>query len=643
MESLSSAAAQGAAPTRWQFALRSRWLLSLGLAAAIAVDVAAAIVLSIFLKEIFDVALPQDDGDYLRALIVSAAASVVVAGLALSAVAWSLARLSAGVVAGVRDALYARLDAAAHLSPEDLLQRIFGDLDALELVLTEGMERAIRGALLCVACVVIMFVLEWRLTLCLVATLAVLGVAPKLFSAGAQAASVQRREATSRLSATIDEVVRGREVIRAFGLAGFWGARYHEQSDALREGLRRQILTGRLVQYITTLSSHTITVVTVGVGAWLAHAGHLSAGALVGYLVLLMPLSRGIQNLSAAAPVLLRAAGGMRLVDELLALPAAVAREDERPPLPALQRSIRVDALTFTYPGRDKPALDDVSFSIERGQSVAIVGSSGSGKSTFLTVLLGFSRPSRGAIYWDDVALAGADAGRHLPRLGVVFQSAQLFDVSVRENIRLGRRAADDAAIKRAAREAEAHGFISTLPDDYDTRVGVAGQRLSGGQRQRVALARALVRDPEVLVLDEPTAALDVRSEAAINQTLDRLRATRTVIHVTHRLHAVRDYDRILVMDSGRVVESGTHDELRARGGLYSDMVEQQAGIELNEDGSHATVTAARLRRIPLFAKSEPEALERLAAQFATEHFPAGRAVVSQGDPGDRFYLVARG
>lgn len=637
---------------RWLSFLAAEWPLTTGLFLAIAVDVAASVGLALFFKEIFDVGLPRGDGDYLLKLIAGASGVVVVAGLALAAIAWFLAGLSAAVLSRLHREMYRSVETrslsdARAVPAGELIQQFTGDMDTLEVVLSEGVPRAIRGLLLCLTCLVIMFVLEWRLTVGLLVTLGLLAMLPNLLAGRAREVSVERRAAGARFTAAMDEIVRGQTVIRAFQLDDFWRARFAQHQQELSDGVRRQILLGRMVLYITTLSSHVVTIVTVGFGAWLAHKGHLSPGALVGYLVLIMPLSRGIQNISGAAPFILRAIGGMQRIDELVGA-GADDRGGPDAPLPALTEAFSVRSLSFTYPGDERPTIDQLELNIARGQSVAIVGSSGSGKSTLLSLLLGFQRPSAGDILWDGEPLANprrtdGPANRHAHHLGVVFQSAQLFDLSVRENIRLGRLSATDDEVTTAANRAEAHGFVELLKSGYDTVVGPEGQNLSGGQRQRIALARALVRAPDVLVLDEPTASLDVSSEAAINATLEQLRVGRTVIHVTHRLDAIREYDTIVVLENGRLAESGTHGQLMAQGGRYHQMVEQRAGIDFSSDGRRARVTPERLRRIPLFESSSADDLKALAEAMETEHLPANHLVFERGDPGERFYLVARG
>jgi ATP-binding cassette subfamily B protein len=228
-------------------------------------------------------------------------------------------------------------------------------------------------------------------------------------------------------------------------------------------------------------------------------------------------------------------------------------------------------------------------------------------------------------------------------QIGVVFQESFLFDTTIRENIRLGRPAATDAEVEAAARSAELDEFVSSLPQGYETMVGERGGRLSGGQRQRIAIARAIIRDPSILILDEATSALDPATEAALNATLARLAVGRTTVAVTHRLAAARDADVLVVLDHGRIVETGTHDELLAARGLYRELWDRQSGFVLRDDGDTARVTPERLGRVPILAGLDEQLLRDAAELFTTEHIPAGRVVVVEGDPGDDFYLVVRG
>ena len=287
--------------------------------------------------------------------------------------------------------------------------------------------------------------------------------------------------------------------------------------------------------------------------------------------------------------------------------------------------------------------LNDVTFTIRAGESVAFVGPSGSGKSTVLTILNRFYEPDAGAVAFDGHEVRAASQDSLRGQLGIVFQESILFNTTIRENIRIGKPDATDAEIETAARAAEMHELILGMAEGYDTNVGERGSRLSGGQRQRIAIARAILRDPRVLVLDEATSALDAASEASINKTIERVAKGRTVVSVTHRLAAIVAVDRIFVMDRGRLIEQGRHEELLALGGVYAKLWEKQHGFVIAEGGGQARVEAARLHSIPMLKTLDNDALTALADIFITERCPAERDVFREGDPGDKFYIVARG
>ena len=332
----------------------------------------------------------------------------------------------------------------------------------------------------------------------------------------------------------------------------------------------------------------------------------------------------------------------MQRIQELLDEKPGVVDPPDAQPLPRLSQQITFNSVKFGY----NPAqlnLNDVSFTIRAGESVAFVGPSGSGKSTVLTILNRFYEPDAGAVAFDGHAVRAASQDSLRGQLGIVFQESILFNTTIRENIRVGKPNATDAEIESAARAAEMHELILNMAQGYDTQVGERGGRLSGGQRQRIAIARALLRDPRVLVLDEATSALDAATEASLNKTLERVARGRTVVSVTHRLAAIVNMDRIFVMDQGRLVEQGRHDELLALSGVYSKLWEKQHGFVIAEGGSHASVNAARLQSIPMLQSLDNDTLKTLADIFITERCPAGRDVFREGDPGDKFYIIARG
>jgi ATP-binding cassette subfamily B protein len=227
--------------------------------------------------------------------------------------------------------------------------------------------------------------------------------------------------------------------------------------------------------------------------------------------------------------------------------------------------------------------------------------------------------------------------------MGVVFQDNMLFNISVRENLRLGNSQATDGEIEAAARAAEIHDFLISLPEGYETQAGERGARFSGGQRQRLALARALVRNPGILLLDEATSALDPATESAINETLLRVARGRTVISVTHRLSTITHADSIFVLDRGRVCEQGRHEELLRRNGTYAQLWHKQAGFTISATGDEAQIAVERLKDLPILSQLDQTILSELPELFVTERHPADRRVIVEGDPGNKFYVIVRG
>jgi ATP-binding cassette subfamily B protein len=347
-----------------------------------------------------------------------------------------------------------------------------------------------------------------------------------------------------------------------------------------------------------------------------------------------------VQNISGITQGFQQATGAMDRVEEMLRVEPEIKDAPNATPIAPLARTIQLENVTFGYnPG--EPTLQDLNLVIPAGSSVALVGPSGCGKSTILNLVMRFYDPTGGRVLFDGVDIREATVDSVRNQIGVVFQDSVLFNISIRENIRLGKLDATDAEVENAARAAEIHELIMRLPDGYDTTVGERGGRLSGGQRQRMAIARAIIRNPPILILDEATSALDPLTEAAINETLTRIGQGRTTISVTHRIASVVHADRIFVLDRGRLVESGTHEELLQAGGLFAHLWQEQGGAL--GDGRPRGVDLSHLRNVPIFAGLEAPALGQVAARLTPERFAPGETILRMGDVGDKMYIVQRG
>lgn len=275
-------------------------------------------------------------------------------------------------------------------------------------------------------------------------------------------------------------------------------------------------------------------------------------------------------------PVSISSAAAVRHIQELLDEPTRGADRPGAPDLPRITNDITFDHVTFQYEGSETPVLDNLNLKLNVGKSIAIVGPSGSGKSTLLNLILRLYVPDEGRVTIDGVDVRKVTLDSLRQSMAVVFQENMLFNMSIRDNIRLGKEGATDEEVAEAAKKAEIHRYIMSLPQKYDTPVGERGDTLSGGQRQRLAIARAIIRNPSVLLLDEATSALDQTTEAAINRTLLKVAKGRTMIWSTHRLTSVVEMDEIIVISGGRAIERGSHAELLAKNGTYRKLWDDQ-------------------------------------------------------------------
>uniref|UniRef100_UPI002DD63DD9 ATP-binding cassette domain-containing protein n=1 Tax=Dokdonella sp. TaxID=2291710 RepID=UPI002DD63DD9 len=346
---------------------------------------------------------------------------------------------------------------------------------------------------------------------------------------------------------------------------------------ALKTAGHRIATTAWLTALVILLGFGAITLV-LWAGAHAVLAGEMNAGVLAQFVLYAVVAAGSVGGLTEVWGELLRCAGALGRISELLDTRAEIRSPEQPIPLPRpLRGSIRIEQVGFHYPSRPgQAALHDFSLSIEAGETVALVGPSGAGKSTLFQLLQRFHDPQSGRITLDGEDLRSLDLAELRNAFALVPQDPVLFGASAADNIRFGRLDADDGAIEVAARAAEAHEFLRELPQGYDTYLGERGVRLSGGQQQRIAIARALLRDAPVLLLDEATSSLDAQSEHLIQQALTRLIANRTTLVIAHRLSTVQKADRIVVLERGRIVAMGTHEQLLREGGLYAELARLQ-------------------------------------------------------------------
>ncbi len=614
---------------------------------ALLLQTAFRVLVPIGYQQIFDRAIPNRDLAVLTTILSLLFAGWVIQVLASFAQDYLSARSGHLAMNDIRLEMFDHLlrlpvGYYSRVDSGDLMSRFSNDLAAIENAMVRALHTFLFSALILLASVLLLFAVEWRLALVTFAALPVVLFGPRLLGTRAQWLSYECKKYEARVAAAIHEVIASNAVIRTFGLQESRLEKFQRQLARLAKKATQARFAGSLAGRSASQSVYLIQVLTMGLGAYLAIRGFLSVGALVAFVALLLNVANAANHLSGAMPDLLQASGAMQRVRELLDEEPAVKEAPDSPPLPRLSQSICFDRVSFGY--RQKaPALREVSFTIAAGESVAVVGPSGAGKSTILNLILRLYDPDDGRVTFDHCDLRSCNEHSLRAQTGVVLQESVLFNTTLIDNIRVGQPDATEAEVRAAAKLAEIHDLIMSLPERYRTRVGERGGRFSGGEKQRIAIARALLRDPALLVLDEPTSSLDPATAAAVNATLRQIAQGRTVLSTTHRLGSIIHMDRILVVEQGRMVEQGRHDELLELEGLYHRLWLKQSGFTVSGDGHSAQCSPTRLQAIPLLSGLDRERLSKISDLLVSESYPRDRLVYSKGEPGDRFYLIARG
>ncbi|MEM6904688.1 MAG: ABC transporter transmembrane domain-containing protein [Pseudomonadota bacterium] len=552
---------------------------------AVAVSLLAAagftLVLPIAFRRVID-GFFTDDGiliDYYFMALIGVAAALAVATAARF---YMVSILGERVVADIRKAVFSHVIGMSpgffeRLMTTEVLTRLTSDTTVIQSVVGATASVALRNIVLLVGGVIMLLVTSPKLT---AITLLILpAVIFPIRNLGRKVRHLSRlsQDLIAESATHAGEMLQAVQTVQAMSYEGSARQGFDDRVEQSYRAAHDRVKARGLMTLIVIFLAFAGIVGVLWIGARDVMAGRMSPGEMAQFLLFAVFTAGAVGALSEVWGELQRAAGATERLVELLTMKSPVPEPEAPQVAPRGRGALRFEQVSFAYETRvDTPALEHIDFAVEPGQTVALVGPSGAGKTTILQLLLRFYAPSGGRILLDGADIAGLSGPDLRARLALVPQEPAIFADSVAANIRFGRPGASDAEVEAASRAAAAHDFVSALPHGYETSLGERGVLLSGGQRQRIAIARAILRDAPVLLLDEATSALDAESERAVQRAVEGLAKGRTTLVIAHRLATVKRADKIVVLDQGRVVATGTHDALVAEGGLYARLAQLQ-------------------------------------------------------------------
>lgn len=487
---------------------------------------------------------------------------------------------SQGVAYDLRNAIHrklAGLSVAYHNRTEtgQLLSRAIQDVERIRFLTGRASLRLAEGPVLLVGTVVVLVWMNPHLALLALATMPLLGYRAYHFGRRSRPLSALMQNQTAILTTRLEQNLRGARTVKAFAQEEAEIARFDRENDRwfdlAAQAARLQAINIPMLDLIANIG----TVFIIGYGGLLVIWGQLTLGELVAFSTYLAQLFQPVRRLGTITPAVAMAAAAGERIFEILDAVSEVQDAPDAKPLPPVRGHVRFEHVSFAY-FRRQPVLTDITFEARPGQVIALLGATGSGKSTIINLIPRFYDPTEGRITLDGYDLRQVTLNSLRDQIGIVLQETTLFATTIRENIAFGRPHANEAEIVEVARAAQIHDFISQTPQGYGTYVGERGVTLSGGQKQRVAIARALLKDPRLLILDDATASVDTETERLIQLALERLMQGRTSFVIAQRLSTLRLADLILVLERGRIVAQGAHQELLRTSGLYADIYQRQ-------------------------------------------------------------------
>lgn len=532
------------------------------------------------IKDMIDEVLADKNGTMLNWIAASIIAIFIVRGLFWYGQNYLMSYVGQSVIIDIRAAVFKKLQRLS-VSFYDknktgtIMSYVTNDVNALQSAMVENTIEMITEGFILIGSVVAMIYLDWRLTLFTVCTFPVVLWFMEFFGKKIRKTGGRIQECTADITSVLQESVASARVIKSFVREDYEVDRFDVENKAnFRANMKNAQLMATLTPVVELVAAIGVTMI-IWYGGNNVINGTITAGSLVAFLTYAVNISNPIKRLTRVIGNIQKALAAAQRVFMIIDMPEEIAESRDAKQLPGVSGKVEFQNVSFAYNDKGN-VITDLSFSVKPGEVIAIVGPSGAGKSTIANLLPRFYDVNKGDIKIDGHSVREVTLDSLREQVGIVPQETMLFNGSVYNNILYGRLDATKEEIEAAAKAANAHDFIMQLTDGYETKLGDRGVNLSGGQRQRIAIARAILKNPRILILDEATSALDTESERVVQEALDRLMVGRTSFVIAHRLSTVKNADKILVLEKGNLVESGTHDELLALDGLYAHLYKIQ-------------------------------------------------------------------